>query len=286
MTTNHIRAVAQAVMLPFIHGIQPACAQLPIMMEQPWLGYFAVAEHRTFQFLFSQDATSVIMVLTRDGGQIPLPINLQFLAVETLPDGSVRELAIKPETLESTDAPTAKLKKTVFRCKLTDQSTGQPTLEGTIEVANGTILANARITDKGAFDKNPLRTVIRAGFPPFYTAENSLKEQWEKKQIKEFEKQIGKDSVTLKHLNGKSVKLQCADALGAKSVEVNGAGSSSAEVEISAYQKRRVEFLAAPNSSLTLNAGPGPLHNGFWFQCSADPTKDPEGIAKLAVRIK
>lgn len=256
------------------------------MMEQPWLGYFAVAENRAFQFLFSAQGSFEIIVLDKDGGQILLPIKLQFLALETLPDGSVRELAIKPETLESNDAPTAKLEKTVFRCKLTDQSTGQPTLEGTIEVANGTIFASARIMDYGASDKKNLRPVIRAGFPPFYGDENSVKEQWEKKQIKEFEKLISKDSVTLKHLDGKRVKLQCVDATDAKSLEVNGVGSSSAVVEISAYQKRRVEFLAAPNSSLTLNADPGPLHNGFWFQWSADPAIDPEGIAKLAVRIR
>lgn len=257
------------------------------MLGQPWLGYFAVFENRDFLFLFSPDGTSAITIVNKDGAQIPLPITLQFLATETLPDGSVRELTMKPDTIESADQPTAKLKKTVFRCKLTDQAAGQPTLEGTIEIANGSILANARISDKGGFDQNPLRPVIRAGFPPFYAAEISQKEQWEKKQIKDFEKRIGRDSVTLKHLDGKRVKLECVAATDGKSNEVNGTGSSSVEVDISAYQKRKIVFLAAPNSLLTLgNAGPAPLHNGFWLQWSADAAKDPGGIAKLAIRIK
>jgi hypothetical protein len=57
-------------------------------------------------------------------------------------------------------------------------------------------------------------------------------------------------------------------------------------VEISAYQKRRIEFLAAPNSALKLgNASKAPLHNGFWLQWSADAAKDTGGNAKLAIRI-
>jgi hypothetical protein len=276
-----------AAILPFIQGVQPASAELP-MMEKPWLGYFAVAKERAFNFLFTTQGGITIMVCNKGGDQIETyPITLQFLAQETLPDGSVRDLLMKPDTLESTDPATAKLKKTVFRGKLTDQATGQPTIEVTLEIASGTILANARITDKGAFDKNPLRPVIRAGFPAFYTVENTEKEKWDKKQIKEFEKQIGRDSVTLKRLDEKRVKLGCADKTDPKSKEVNGTGSSSAEVEIGAYQNRKIEFLAAPNSSLTLAyTAPLPLHNGFYLQWSTDPAKDPEGKAKLAIRIK
>jgi hypothetical protein len=194
---------------------------------------------------------------------------------------------MKPDTLESPDPATAKLKKTVFRSKLTDQATGEPTLEVTLEIASGTLLANARITDKGAFDKNPLRPVIRAAFPSFYAGENAEKEKWEKKQIKEFEKRIGKDSVILKHLDGARGKHGCVDKTNPNSKEVNGTGSSSAEVEIGAYQNRKIEFLAAPNSSLTLGyTAPLPLHNGFYLQWSPDPAKDPECKSKLTIRIK
>ena len=283
-----LRTIAVAAMLPFIQGVQPASAELP-MMDQPWLGYFAVAEERAFNFLIgAQDGSINIMVRNKEGTPIEgIPITLQFLATETLPDGSVRDLPMKPDTLESAEPATAKLKKTVFRSKLTDQATGEPTLEVTLEIASGTILANARITDKGAFDKNPLRPVIRAGFPVFYVNENSVKAEWDKKQIKEFEKRIGKDSVTLKRLDGKVVKLACVDKTDPKFKEVNGTGISSAEVEIGAFQNRKIEFLAAPNSSLTLAyTAPLPLHNGFYLQWSADPAKDPEGKAKLAIRIK
>jgi hypothetical protein len=246
MTTKQTVSAAIAAIFAFIPGIQPACAELPFNSEQPWLGYFAVTEERAFQFLFGPDGGIVIRVLNKDGGLIDHPIILEFFATETLPDGSVRELTVKPDTYESSDPPTAKLKKTVFRCKLTDHATAQPTLEGTIEISKGTIFANARITDKGAFDKNPLRPVIRARFQSFYFAENDAKAQWDRKRVKEFERQISKDSVTLKHLDGKSVKLDCIGVTDPKSSEVNGVGSSSAEVRMSAYQGRKVEFLAAP----------------------------------------
>jgi hypothetical protein len=297
---HSLRTIAVAAILPFIQGIPPASAELP-MMEQPWLGYFAVAEERAFNFLFeAQQGGISIVVRNKEGTPIEgIPITLQFLAQETLPDGSVRELLMKPDTLESADPATAKLKKTVFRSKLTDQATGQPTLEVTLEIASGTVLANARITDKGAFDKNPLRPVIRAGFPAFYVAEkvqneNAQKEELDKKQIKElekqikeFEKRIGEDSVTLKRLDGTRVKLGCVDKTDPKTKDVNGTGSSSAEVEIGAFQNRKIEFLAAPKSSLTLGyTAPLPLHNGFYLQWSADPAKDPDGKAKFAVSIK
>jgi hypothetical protein len=258
------------------------------MMEKPWLGYFAVAEERAFNFLFTAQGDISIMVCNKEGTPIQgIPITLQFLAQETLPDGSLRDLLMKPDTLESADPATAKLKKTVLRGKLTDLATGQPTLEITLEVVSATILANARIIDKGTFDKNSMRPVIRAAFPPFYAGENAEKEKWEKKQIKEFEKRIGRDSVTLKHLDGTGVKFECVEKTDAKSKEVNGTGSSSAEVEIGAFQNRKIEFLAAPNSSITLtNAAPAPLHSGFYLQWSADPAKDPDGKAKLAIRIK
>lgn len=286
MTKKRTRTVAIMAILPFIQGIQPASAELP-MMEQPWIGYFAVAESGAFQFLFSAQGSFEIMILNNDAVQIQPPINLQFLATETRPDGSVRELAMNPDTLESADIPTAKLKKTVFRCKLTDEATGQPTLEGTIEVVGRTILTSARITDSGAFDQKTILPVIRASFPPFYTVEKTQKETWDKKQIKEYEKRIGKDSVTLKHLDGTRVKLACSDNTNPKSKEVNGKGISSAEVEISAYQDRKIEFLAAQGSSLTMeNLAPGALHDGFWFQWSSDPANDPQGKAKLNIRIK
>ncbi len=284
---NPIRSMAMAVTLPFI---QPVTAELP-MLEAPWLGYFAVAQERDFQFLFSSKGGLNLMALDHQGAPIQQSIGLQFLGLKTLPDGSIKELPMALDTFESSDPPTAKLKKTIFSFKLVDQATGQttgqPTMEGTIEIVSGTVLANARVIDKGASNTSPIQPVIRTIFTAFYVNENIHKETWNKKQTKEFEKRIGADSVTLKHLDQKQVKLVCADRTDPKSKEVNGVGSSLAEVEISFYQKRRIEILAAPNSSLTLcNAGPAPLHNGFWFQWSADAAKDPDGKAKLAIRIK
>ena len=274
-------------MLSFIQGMQPGYAQLP-MLEPPWLGYFAVANESKYRLFIPSTGEFGIHVINKAGDPIEVyGITLQFLATETLPDGSVRDLPMKLDSLETSDPPNAKFKKTVFRGKLTELATGQPTWEITLEVVSGTILANARIIDKGIFDKNSLRPVIRAGFPVFYVNENSVKAEWDKKQIKEFEKRIGKDSVTLKRLDGKVVKLACVDKTDPKFKEVNGTGISSAEVEISDYQNRKIEFLAAPNSSLTLGyTAPLPLHNGFYLQWSADPAKDPEGKAKLAIRIK
>ena len=257
------------------------------MLDEPWLGYFAVANESSFRFLLSKNGEFKILILNKSNDLMELySITLQFLATEALPDGSVRDMLMKWDTVESKDPPAAKLKKTVLRSKLTEQATGQPTLEVTIEISGGTLLANARITDKGAFDKNPVKPVIVVGFPGFYAGDNDQKATWDKKQIRDFDKLIGRDSVTLKHLDGKTIKLACVEKTDLNPNEVNGNGSSLAEVEIYYYQKKKIEFLASPNSSLILgNAGEAPLHSGFWFQWSADPAKDPAGQAKLAIRI-
>ena len=257
------------------------------MLDTPWLGDFAVATESSFQFILTKYGDFRILVLNKSGDPIETyPIALQFLATEALPDGSIRDLPMKWDTVESSDPATAKLKKTVLRSKLTEQATGQPTLEVTIEISSGTLLANARITDKGSFDKNPMQPAIRASFPAFYQGESSEKAKWDKKQIRDFDKMVGRDLVSLKHLDGKTIKLPCVEKTALKPDDINGGGSSLAEVEISAYQKRKVEFIASPNSSLTLgNAGVVPLHSGFWFQWSPDVAKDPDGKAKLAIRI-
>lgn len=284
MKPKSIRTLALAATLPFI---QTLSAQLP-MMEPPWLGYFAIAEENKFRFQMSSVGDTGIFILNK--GAVPIElygIILQFLATETLPDGSVRDLPMKLGTHESTDPATDKLKKTVFRAKLTEQTSGQPTLEVTIEISNGSVLASARISDKGAFDKNPLIPVIRVSFPGFYGTEQANRATWEKKTAKDFDKMLGKDSVSLKHLDGKTIKLECVEKTELKPEEINAGGSSLVEVDIGAYQDRKIELIAAPNSFLTLgNAGAAPLHAGFWLQWSADAAKDPAGKAKLAIRVK
>lgn len=285
---HSLQSMTIAAMFLSLQGLQTLSAQLPMMQKQPWLGYFAVADESKFRFQIATTGEVGFYVLNKGGDPVEAyPITLQFLATETLPDGSVRDLPMKLDTPESTDSPTAKLKKTVFRGKLTEQATGQPTLEVTIENSNGSILASARITDKGAFDKNPLLPVIRVVFPGFYAPEQAARETWDKKQTKDFDKVLRKDSVSLKHLDGKTVKLACVEKPELKPDEINAAGSSQVEVDIAAYQNRKIALQAATNSSLSLvNASPAPLHSGFCFQWSADAAKDPDGKAKLAIMIK
>jgi hypothetical protein len=284
MKTKSMRALAMMATLPFM---QTLSAQLPTL-EQPWLGCFAVADEDSYRLSIASGGQFQLLVLKKNGDPIALyPIALAFLASETLPDGSVRDLPMQLDTVESADPPTAKLKKTVLRGKLTEQATGQPTLEITIENSGDTILASARVTDNGSFDKNPLKPLIRLGFPRFYAGENAERETWDKKKVRDFDKLIGKDSVKLKHLDGKTIKLECVEKPELKPAEINAEGSSSAEVELHAYDDRKIELIAASNSSLVIgNAGANPLHHDLWFQWSADPIKDSAGKAQLAIRIK
>jgi hypothetical protein len=285
MNARHLSSIALAAMLPLSACIQTASAELP-MMEQPWLGNFAVAEAGKFHFTIAANGETKITLIGKDRQPLLFEsIVLRFGAYEPMPDGSRKDLTMLPDTLESKDPATAKLQKTVFRCKLADPAKG-PTMEIAFEIARGTVLAHARIIDKGAFDKNPVRPVIKTFFPQCYKNELERLPDMEKGDAKAFEKRIAKDTITLKHLDGKRIKLKCEEKFDPKSKEANGI--SSAEVEIDHYQSKKFELLAAPNSSLVLgNAGQtASLYDGFWFEWSADAVKDLDGKAKLAIMIK
>lgn len=58
-------------MLSVFQGLQPASAEIS-MLENPWLGYFAVAEKKAFIFSVTTDGEFWIRILTKGGGEVPV----------------------------------------------------------------------------------------------------------------------------------------------------------------------------------------------------------------------
>ena len=271
-----------AAALISISGALPVAAELPIMEDKDWLGYFIGVKTNDFRFGVAPDAKTTIKVTNKKGDTLSskLTINLVFQIKQTQPDGKVVALKALPETIESPDTPTTKPKKTVIRGKVK----GDAQFEVTIDEARGGILLGGRLLDPGTLPKDSLRFSIEVRIPNPY---EDIKTGPDKKAIKAFEEKIKDDRVQLTYTDKKRSKLSTTESVDAGSKEINGAGITAAEVEFSPYLGKKFEFTASPNSMLTLSSKqPGPLQDGFIMNWEADATKDPQGAARLSIVIK
>jgi hypothetical protein len=276
-------------------GLPKADAELPILEEQPWLGYFAVFANKRYSIGVLPQGTIEITPMNDKSEPVgkQLVINIDAGIEEVLPDDKTVMKQIKLETLESDDAATDKLEKTTIRGKVT----GDADFELNLEQVRGVIFIGGRVLNPGTLTKNPLRFVVRAKFPNAYPNQNEqpgapedskrLKEKKAESSGKAFLKKLKDDSLDLKWTDGKRVKQDFEKVVDGASPELNGPGIASAEVEISSYKGKRVVFTAAPNSAMNMrNAKPAPLHTGFTLIWTADVAKDPEGKARLAVEVR
>ena len=141
---------------------QSARAALP-MLEQPWLGRFAVAVDRNFKFYVSRDGTMELELYDRADNSIGEQhvIAIWLVAEEVAPGGVVATwLTVVPESVESADPATDKLRKTTLRGKMAgNDPAATVSFEATIERDGSSILIGGRVTDPGPF-KNPVRLTV------------------------------------------------------------------------------------------------------------------------------
>ena len=263
-------------------GVLPASAQLPMMQEKEWLGYFTGVETNDFKFGVGADGNTTIKINEKKGDSLSnkLTVNLDFHVEQTMPDGKVVLLKVLPETLESPDTPTTKPKNTVIRGKVK----GDAQFEVTVDEARGGILLGGRLLDPGTLPKDSLRFIIVVKIPNAYT---DVKTGTDKKDVKAFEERIKDDCVQVTYADKKRKKLSAAESVDAGSKEVNGAGITAVGVQFSTYKGKEMDFTASPNSLLRLSGKqPGPLQDGFLIIWAADAAKDPKGAARLSIEIK
>lgn len=271
-------------------GIPSAYAELPALNKKPWLGFFAVLKNRNFEITIDGQGEMRISPHTKDGkifgAYLAFPISMGVEAV--LPDGKTQALSILPDTLESTDPATDKLEKTIIRGKVT----GGAAFEATIEEARGAISIGGRVTDPGTATTNPLRFHVRTTIPYFYGGVD--KDTPQKK--KDFEATIKDDYIETKFTDGKRHKQLFVPPVDAGSPEMTGPGIASAEIGLSLFQSRKFLLSASDNSAMKLanaNQAPTesgtherPLYEGIVITWAADPAKDPQGKARLAIQVK
>ena len=274
------RTMAAAVI--FLSGLATASAELPMMNDKDWLGFFIGVENNDFRFGVGADGKTTLRINRKKGDPINNKLTIEFIfqIEETKPDGKTTIYKVLPESLETTQEPTTKPKNAVFRGKVK----GDATIEVTLDETRGGISIGGRLLDPGTLAKDSLRFTISAKIPNAYA---DVDKPADRKETKAFEDRIKGDQVTLAYSDKKRSKLSTTESVDANSKEINGAGITAAEIEFSTYQGKQFGLLASPGSVLTLSAKqPGPLQDGFLITWVADAAKDPQGAARLNIEIK
>lgn len=287
---NHSSITCIASLILVASAALPARAQLPTLEREPWLGFFAAYTSNRFQVGITSQGEFQFKGLNRSSVAVGnRPFEIVPLIVETLPNGKPSYHDLDPESLETTDSSTERLEKTSFRAKT---KSGIP-FEVSFEESRGLILLGGRITGP-ASTKNPLAFSFVVRMPDLYAndlkmIEGAENEREKKKLQKIFDKDTSGDRASWKWTDGTRMKRTLAEPLEISSKEINGPGISEFEIESLAYQERKFQLNAAPNSSMKMvgkTQTAAPLHRGFVILWSQDPAKDPNSEARLAVNVR
>jgi len=253
-------------------------AELPSLTIKEWLGRFAVSANNKYEF-WIESAGAIKLIPEAKRTQKFLAISISPNVVETMPDGT--QVTRQITSLESSDPATDELKKTTIRGKVT----GDTAFEITIEDRQGTIYMGGKITQPGPAVKNPQRFTITTTFPNLYISQSQNLDT--EKQRENFQKIVEKDKITIKRVDGKRVKQTFEENVDGSSEDITGPGITSTETQCQGFFGRKITLTAAPNSSMKLtNPNNEPLWNGYTLTWSADPEKDKDNKAQLAIEVR
>lgn len=286
MNTHWITRTSTTLLLAFAASIT-AHAQLPTMTQAPWIGLFAV--HSDNRQTFSIDSSGDMMLLPEVSGkrishQYGVKISPRIL--ETTPTGKIISKKINLESLESPDNSTDKLAKTTYKGK----TTGDASFEVTAEQERGVIFVTGRILDPGTL-KNPLSFAISVKVPNLYPGElkslEGLSEREKRREEKALADKLKGDRATFKWADGKSLRLATIEGADMKAEALSGPGIVSLELESTVFINRKLMINASPHTMMSaIKADDAPLIKGLDLRWLVDPTKDPDGKARLALQFR
>lgn len=250
-------------------AVAPAAnADLPMMQEKPWLGFFIGYKDRDARFGVSSKGNTMFEPLNSDGKPIAVtnPIRIKYDIIETLPDGKIVRKKIDDDAFTSDSPAVLDPEKPVT---LKGKVTGDATFEITVSEDRGAIFLTGRITDPGTI-KNPLHLAISMDFLPYkYNGGTQSPEQ-----KKNFEKKAKRDEIRLELPNGERAKLDFLDTM--NPAEKAKDGFSSAEIRTEGYGGLRWELSASENATLRFeDKGERPLFEGFSVTWTTNPGADP-----------
>lgn len=262
-----------------------ARAELPSFQETPWLGTFAYNHGKVVQIKIAADGFVTVNPLDKKGEVKPyLRIPFRPQIRQTLPNGKVRLLKIKPGSLKADNGITDKLRKVT----ITGEAGRGATFQFTVEAKRDVLGLTGKITGTGKEVNVPILFHFQSRLGHFY---GRLLGRLDNDQ-KKFDAIVGKDWFELKRLDRKKAKRHLTDIWDEKSdEEINGPGGSMVEVQagIIDKNKRKLVFEAKGASKFIISKKTtGPFHQGYFVDWVVDQTGDPKdkrGEAKLLFEI-
>lgn len=263
-------------------GILPSHAVLPLMEGTTWLGQFLGYDSKRYQFTFSRDGKAAFLVSNSKGNSVSnrLSIPILFGVEETTPDGKTVQREVIAESLECDQPASTTIRNVLIRGKVN----GGASIEILLNESRGGISMTGRITNAAEL-KNPSKFNIRVRFPNAYPP--AARPPTPDKKEKKDDRKKDPDLISLRPVDGPSVKLGGNDLKDLASPEVTGNGISIVTTEFASHQGRELTLTAAPASSMRLKNDPTkPLKDGFHVYWSTDPAKDPKNAATLTIDAK
>jgi hypothetical protein len=268
-------------------GLKTANAQLPMAKDAPELGYFALLMEKKLKFGINTEGEIEIQPLNRERNPEGELLKIEPSIVETQPGGNAIPRRLVANTLETKEAPAARLTRTSFRGKADNDAL----MEVSVEASRGVIFLGGRILEKGQ-SINPQHVGFAIPMHHVYTGDTNRIAEIENAEEKEeeqkaFMKKTRNDSISLRLAGGKRLKYKMQEPIEPLNEKIKGVAIEQVELEYAAYPDHKFLFTAAPNSEIALVAGNGsPLHTALSIHWKANPEKDPEGKARLALQVK
>jgi hypothetical protein len=271
-------------------------AQLPILNDPPFLGYFAGSENKSLRIGIDSTGGAFLSPQNNRGelARKEDSVSMTFVVETTNSDGTIQRKSFDPTTLETTQSPTDKLGKVTFRGKFP----GDALVEVTVEHSRGVVTLGGKLMDPGKLNDQPPRFAIHLRMPKFDPSKikpsgtfskDKDKDGKEKKKSRSEERKEKEAAgmLTLERPGGQPLKLDFHDRHDLASKELNGEGTSKINVEMGLYQTKGIQFTASPNSSLFLwNREPTRLADGYTIRWVPESHIHTEVIPTLQIRIR
>jgi len=257
----------------------PVHAELPPLMEKPWLGYFVGLNDRKLQFGITSKGKAILLPLKRDGTPHSRsnPINVNFEILETAPDGKVVGKQVREETLASEQPASENPEVPV---KITGKVTGDAAFELTVARERGGFSLSGKITDKGTLT-NPLQFVVTLDFDPHKDGPRQGADDNKKDAIEKFEEKIKRDELRFETVASKRGKIEFMDTLNPATLYPDG--FTRAELRTGGYGGVTFELEAVGKSKIVFeDKGEQEFWKGFSTRWSVNGDGDP-AQAKLLV---
>ncbi|MGJ8726671.1 MAG: hypothetical protein ACSHYB_19150 [Roseibacillus sp.] len=256
-----------------------ACAdRLPVLSEEPWLGFWVGYEEREFDFGISGRAEGELMLKDRSQGEMKRISDTRSLAINYLVEEkkgeSWQKRTLEVGQIESELAASNELEECSFvatykggtKAKISHRFDGDEVFI-TIEMLE-------------TESENPIRLGVEVKVPDLYRLETDIDERELKKKLKG-------DEVALKTLTGKKVKFDLSDKVNLETEKGLEGGVSEFSIECKNLAERTIVMSSVTDKTGKIIFGQkGAMNEGFSATWYPAPTEEGKPEPELVIEVK